>query len=119
MALPALIFAESAPIVDYELFPESVEKVLELVNLAMALLIGVYAIKLAALSQGGTMEKSWNMFAIAGVAFALLEVNNSLAGFGLVHIGGLGEIFEAFFAVTLLVMVIRTRKFLLKQVLGR
>lgn len=119
VALPVLIFAEETAVVDYELLPEAVEKVLELVNLVIALFAATYAIKLAALSQGGTMEKSWNLFAVAVAFFALLEVNNSLSGFGLVHIGGLAEILEVAFAVALLIMVVRTRKFLLKQVLGK
>lgn len=119
VALPVLVFAQETAVVNYTLFPDVVENLLELVNLVLALLIGTYAIKLAALSQGGVMEKTWNMFAVAAVAFAILEVNNALAGFGLVHIGGLDEIIEAFFAVTLLVTVIKTRRFLLKQVLGK
>lgn len=121
IAGPVLIFAEEdiAAVVNYSLLPDSIEKLLELVNLTVALLVATYAIKLAALSQGGTMEKSWNMLAVAGALFALLEANNALAAFGLVHIGGLAEVIEIAFATVLLITVVRTRKFLLKQVLGK
>ena len=118
LAFPLVLFAEGA-VYQVAFVPEGLEEILELVNLAVALLAAFYAVKLAALSQGGSLEKTWNLLALASVFFALLEVNNSLGAFGLVNIAGLGEIFEVAFGITLLVVFIQTRKRLLKQVLGK
>ncbi|MDP3985239.1 MAG: hypothetical protein Q8P82_00605 [bacterium] len=114
-----LPFVASAATIDKEVLPENVEAVIELVNLVIAVFAAAYAIKLAALSQGGAMEKTWNWLAIAASLFALLEVNNALAGFGLIHLGGFGEIIELAFALVLLKVFITTRKSLLQKVMEK
>lgn len=119
LMLPLSLFAAETAIYDVSIVPEDIENVFELVNLAVALLAAFYAVKLAALSQGGAMEKTWNLLAGVGVTFAALEVNNSLKGFGLVHLGGIDEIIELILGILLLVAVIKTRKSLLKQILGK
>lgn len=119
LVAPFVAAAAGSAAVDVELLPGSVENVLELVILVISLVAAVSAIKLAALAQGGSLEKTWNRVAIAVGFFALLEINNALAGFELLHIGGLSEILEVVFAVTLLVALIQTRRDLLKQVLGK
>lgn len=118
LVLPAIALAEESPSLDVELFSENVEKVIEILNLAMAILAGIYAIKLAALSQGGAMEKTWNTLAVVAVLFALLEVVNSLSGFGFVHIGGLSEIVELAFVSVFAYCLSFTKKDLLKKALG-
>lgn len=118
LAFPTTIFAAEA-VYKVTVLPENFESVVELVNLVISLLAGFYAVKLAALSQGGAMEKTWNLLAGASVAFALVEITNSLKGFGLVELGGLEEIFEAALGILLLVVFVKTRKILLKQVLGK
>lgn len=118
LVFPLALFADDA-VYQATVVPENLENALELVNLVVALLAAFYAVKLAALSQGGSLEKTWNMLALTAVFFALLEVNNGLAGFGLIDLEGLGELFELVFGVLLLTVFIKTRKNLLKQVLGK
>lgn len=118
--VPLVVHAsEGTATYDAELLSEATESVLEIANLVLGLLAAVFAVKLAALAQGGTLEKTWNLLAIAAGLFGLLEVNNALAGFGLVHVGGLEEIIELVFAALLLAAFMRTRKDLLRQVLGK
>lgn len=120
LVFPLALFADDAVAVyQATVVPENLENILELVNLAIALLAAFYAVKLAALSQGGSLEKTWNLLALAAVFFALMEVNNGLAGFGLIDLEGLGELFELAFGALLLVVFVKTRKNLLKQVLGK
>lgn len=119
-AVPFSLFAaEEGAVYETTILPEMVEKVLELVILVLALGAAFYSVKLAALSQGGMMEKTWNNFAIASCLFALLEVNNALSGFGLVAIHGLGELIELVFVGLLVTIFAQTKKALLKQVLGK
>lgn len=101
------------------LIPDSVENALELVNLLIAILVAVFAVKLAALSQGGQLEKTWNLIAIVAVLFALLEVVGALKGFNLVRLGGAGDIIEFVFGIVFFTAVYKTRKSLLKQVLNK
>ncbi|MDP1706998.1 MAG: hypothetical protein Q8L30_00335 [bacterium] len=103
---------------EFTIIPENVEKVLEIVNLAVALIAGMYAIKLAALSQGGSMEKTWNYVAIVAVLFVVLEVNNALKGFGILAIHGLGDIVELAFVSVLAFTLYFTRKDLMKKAFG-
>ncbi|MEK7390677.1 MAG: hypothetical protein AAB635_00895 [Patescibacteria group bacterium] len=118
-ALPAVALAAEGYMFDVEMFPAVVEQVLEIVNLLIALLAGIYAIKLAALSQGGSMEKTWNTLAVVAILFVLIEVIGALKEFGVVHIGGLGEIAELAFALTFAYCLFFTKKDLLKKTLGQ
>lgn len=118
LVLPAITLAAGNANIDMELFSENIEKIIEILNLVVALFAGMYAVKLAALSQGGSMEKTWNTLAITAVLFVLLEVNNSLAGFGLIHIGGLEEIIEFVFVAVFAYCLYFTKKDLLKKTLG-
>lgn len=117
--LPLTAFAAEGALYNFELVPESLESILEIANLLVAIFAATFAVKLAALSQGGSLEKTWNMLAIASLFFAMLEINNSLSGFGMLHIGGLEEIFEFGFGIILAVTFYKTRKQLLAKVLGQ
>lgn len=117
VVLPTIALAADS-LFSADIFSENVEKVVEIVNLILALFVGVYAIKLAALSQGGTMEKTWNTLAVVAVLFVLVEAFNSLAAFGFVHIGGLSEILEFLFAAVFVYCLYFTKKDLLKKTLG-
>ena len=123
LVLAAPFFAHAQEVAGYvydvELIPESVESVLELVNLLIAIVAAAFAIKLAALSQGGSLEKTWNLLAVAAVIFAALEVVGALQGYKIAHFGGLGDIIELVFLVILTTVFARTRKALLKQVLSK
>lgn len=103
---------------EFTLIPENIEKIVEFANLFVALLAGVFAIKLAALSQGGTMEKTWNLFAIVAVLFVGLEIINSLGVFSILEIHGLSEIVEFVFVATFAYTLYSTRKSLLLKVFG-
>ncbi|MDO8505507.1 MAG: hypothetical protein Q7S48_02945 [bacterium] len=108
----------SAYVYDISILPEWSENGLELINLFLAVLAATFSIKLAALSQGGQMEKTWNLLAIAAGLFAILEINNALSGFNLVHIGGLSELVEAIFLTIFFTTFYKTRKSLLKQTMS-
>ncbi|OHA27267.1 MAG: hypothetical protein A3C06_00940 [Candidatus Taylorbacteria bacterium RIFCSPHIGHO2_02_FULL_46_13] len=116
IALPVLAFAADN-FVKAEIFSEEVERIIEVVNLVLALAAGVFAIKLAALAQGGTMEKTWNTLAVCSVLFVLLEVVGTLKGFEVVSIGGLGEIFEFLFVLTFVYCLYFTKKDLLNKMM--
>lgn len=118
LALPAIALAADNFNFQMDIISENTEKLIELLNLIMALVVGVLAIKLAALAQGGTMEKTWNTLAVVSVWFVLIEVVNSLSGFGFVHIGGLSEIIELIFVLTFAYCLYFTKKDLLKKTLG-
>lgn len=118
LALPVLALAAEGYVYDTELFPAIVEQILEIVNLLVALLAGAYAIKLAALTQGGSMEKTWNTMAIVAVLFVLVEVIGALKEFGIVHVGGLVEVVELAFVLTFAYCLYFTKKDLLKKTMG-
>ena len=99
--------------------PEIGEEILELVNLVLAVLAAIFAVKLAALSQGGELEKTWNLMAMSAFAFAVVEVLGALKEFGLLHVSGLGDIFELIFIVLMAYTFYKTRKSLLKRVMGK
>lgn len=103
---------------EFTLIPANLEKVVEFLNLIAALFAGMYAIKLAALSQGGAMERTWNLLAVVAVLFVGLEVVNSLSEFGVLEIHGLSEVVEFVFAVLFAYTLYSTRKELIKKVLG-
>lgn len=103
---------------EFTLIPGNIEKVVEFANLFTALLAGVFAIKLAALSQGGAMERTWNLLAVVAMLFVGLEVVNSLSEFGVLEIHGLSEVIEFAFAVTFAYTLHSTRKSLLQKVFG-
>jgi len=119
LVLPVVVFAEESARVEAIIFGESVEKFIEILNLILALATGYYAIKLAALSQGGSMEKTWNFLAVVAVLFVILEVVGALAGFGIVHVSGLSEIIELAFVATFVYSLRFTKNDLLKKVLGK
>lgn len=119
LVLPVIAFAQEGAKIQATIFSENIEKIIELVNLVIALFAGVYAVKLAALSQGGSMEKTWNRLAIVAVLFVLLEITGALKGFELVHISGLAEIVEFVFVIVFAYCLYSTRKELLKKMLGK
>lgn len=116
---PTIVLAADGYVYDLTLIPESLENILEFVNMLIAVFAAVFAVKLAALSQGGELEKTWNMVAIVAGLFAIFEVYGALSGFKLVHLGGFAEIIELLFGLVLLAAVYRTRKFLLKKLMGK
>lgn len=121
LALPAIAMAsDTAATMQYQytFLSDSMEHVMEFANLVMALLAGIFAVKLAALSQGGSMEKTWNNLAIVAVLFVGVEVLNSLSGFGVLDVTGLSEIVEFVFAVMFAYTLYATRKDLMKKVFG-
>ena len=65
------------------------------------------------------MERTWNMLALASIIFALIEVTNSLKGYGVINVHGVSELFELLLAIVLVAVFMRTRKILLKQVIGK
>lgn len=97
----------------------AVMDVFHLVNLALGLLAAFYAVKLAALSQGGELEKTWNALAVAGVLFALTHVLNGMQALGFVTLGGANEVLGLGLALTLVYIFMRTRRVLLNRILGR
>ena len=117
--LPTIVLAEDNATIQAVIFSENVEKIIELINLIIAVFAGVFAIKLAALSQGGTMEKTWNGLAITAILFIALEAVGALKGFGLVHISGLAEIIEFLFVVMFAYCLYATKNDLLKKMLGK
>lgn len=119
LAVPAAALAAEGTVKTFELLPESVESVLELINLFLAVLAAAFAIKLAALAQGGDLEKTWNWIAVAVTAFAAIEIFAALDLFGLVHIGGLADILELIMVVIFVYILNVTRKRLLKRMLGK
>jgi len=118
LSAPVIVFAGSNYIYDVGFIPESWENIIEFVNLIVAVLAAAYAVKLAALSQGGDLEKTWNLLAVVAVLFAILEIYGALKGLNLVYISGFGDVLEFVFGLTLLVAVYKTRKTLLKRVMG-
>ena len=119
LAVPTVLFAAEGAVYSFTLIPENIESLLELINLVIAMLAAFYAVKLAALSQGGELEKTWNKMALCAVLFAVLEIFGSLKMLGLVSIEGIGDVIEFLFVSVLLIAVFTTRKSLLKKVLGR
>lgn len=103
---------------EYTLMSGSVEQIVEFANLVVALLAAMYAIKLAALSHGGAMERTWNLLAVVAVLFVGLEIANSLSAFGILEIHGLSELIELAFAVVFAYALYSTRKELLKKIFG-
>ena len=120
LAMPIMLLAagESGYLYDFSLIPESLEIGLEGLNLILALFGAFFAVKLAALSQGGSLEKTWNMLAMASLAFAVLEVYGTLSGLKILHIGGFGDVAETVFASLMAVTFYKTRKELLAKVLN-
>jgi hypothetical protein len=118
LVLPVVAFAEDSALFQAVIFSGSVERFMEIANLLVALLAGIYAVKLAALSQGGTMEKTWNVLAVAALLFVLLEVVGALKEFAIVNVSGLGEIVEFILIVVFAYCLYFTRKDLLKKMLG-
>lgn len=116
---PAVALAASDYVYNVSLLPEDLEDGIEFLNLVIAIMAAVFAVKLAALSQGGELEKTWNSIAIVASLFALLEMYGALNGLMLVNVVGLGDLIELFFGVVLLAAVYKTRKFLLKKVMGK
>jgi len=117
--LPLIALAEDSYAINVSFLPESVENALEIIILVLAVIAAVYAVKLAALSQGGALEKTWNWLAIVALVFAVLEIYGTLNGYGILRIGGLGDVIELVMAVVLVIVFYRTRKDLLKKLLGK
>lgn len=110
--------AESDYLYDFELLPRIGENILEGLNLLIAIFAAAFAVKLAALSQGGSLEKTWNFMAIASLFFAALEIYGASKGLGILHLGGLDDILELGFGLMLAITFYRTRKQLLAKALG-
>ncbi|MBM2817694.1 MAG: hypothetical protein HW401_284 [Parcubacteria group bacterium] len=112
--LPIAALASDIAAFDVPFLSDKMKSIIEIVNLFLALLAAFYAIKLAALAQGGQMERTWNMLALASVIFGFIQVSNSLKGFGIMDIHGVTELFELLLAFVLVYVFIRTKKMLLK-----
>jgi len=112
--LPVITLAESASYqYNFTLMPESSELWLEALNVVLAIGMAYVAIKVAALMQGGKLERAWNFMAIAAGVFALTEIYNILAALGIFHIGGLDDTLEFIFVVFFLLAFLRAKKALL------
>lgn len=123
-AVPLFTFAQEEMMMPalytLQVIPEGrVMDIFHLLNLALGLLAAFYAVKLAALSQGGELEKTWNALAVVGVVFALMHVLNGMEALGFVTIGGASEVLGFVLAVTLVYIFVRTRKVLLSRLLGK
>ena len=57
LLFPTLVLAAGEYVYDISLISEKAELILEPINLLIAILAAVFAVKLAALSQGGELEK--------------------------------------------------------------
>ncbi|MDO8584943.1 MAG: hypothetical protein Q7R85_02355 [bacterium] len=103
-----------------QLIPEGgVMDIFHFLNLALGLFAAFYAVKLAALSQGGELEKTWNALAFAAVLFALTHIANVMSALGFVSIGGINEVLGLLLSGTLLYVFMRTRSALLGRILGK
>ncbi|GEM_PF-7046800 len=103
-----------------QVIPEGgVMDVFHLLNLVLGLFAAFYAVKLAALSQGGELEKTWNALAVAAVLFALTHILNGMQALGFVAIGGMTEVLGTLLALTLVFVFMRTRRVLLQRILGK
>lgn len=118
LVLPVVAFAAESTMLEAEIFSTDVKNILQVVNLFISFGVVVLAIKLAALYQGGTMEKTWNTLAVVVVIFMLMEVTRALKDFGIVGINGLGDILESLFLLVFAYCLYFTRKDLLKKMLG-
>ena len=119
LLVPAAVYAKGdTHVYNASIIPESAENILELINLIVSIFAAAFAVKLAALSQGGQLERTWNKLAVVAVVFAVMEIFAALKGYGLVKIGGLGDILEFVLAVLLAATFYTTRKQLLRQTLG-
>ncbi len=119
LAVPFMAMAaEGVYFYDAELIPKSIESGLEIINLVLAVIAAIFAVKLAALSQGGSLEKTWNLMAIVALTFAVFEIYGALQGFMILHLGGLGDLLEFIFVLILAITFYKTRKSLLAKVLG-
>lgn len=116
---PFIVLAAGTSVYEFTVLPDRFENIFEIVNLLLSLVAAAFAVKLAALSQGGSLEKTWNGLAIASVLFAFLEIFNALEGFGLVHLSGLDEMLELVMVFVLLITFYKTRKDLLQKILGK
>ncbi len=116
---PMIAFAATTWVQDVRIIPEGLEDTLEVVNLLLSIVAAAFAIKLAALSQGGSLEKTWNWLAVAVTLFAGVEVVGSLDSFGFIRVQGGQDALEFIMIVVFLVVFYRTRKDLLRKVLGK
>ncbi len=117
--MPIIVFAGGDFVYDVAFLSKNSEITLEFINIIIAILAAAYAIKLAALTQGGDLENTWNLIAVVAVLFAVFEAYGVLKGLGLVHITGLGDVIELIFGLTLLVTVYKTRKTLLERMMSK
>lgn len=124
LAAPLFAFAQEGVMMPtlytLQIVPEGgVMDALHLLNLALGLLAAFYAVKLAALSQGGELEKTWNALAAAGVLFALTHTLKGMETLGFVTLGGAEEVLGLGLALTLVYIFMRTRRVLLNRILGK
>ena len=117
--LPLAALAFDGAAYDVPFLSDKTENIIKIVTLFLALFAASYAFKLAALAQGGQMERTWNMLALASVIFGFIEVLSSLKDFRIIDIHGVSELFELLLAFVLVYVFMRTRRMLLKQVMGK
>ncbi|MEK7482048.1 MAG: hypothetical protein AAB607_01735 [Patescibacteria group bacterium] len=97
------------------LIKEKYEFVLEIINLALAVVVAILAIQIAALVKGGSMEKTWTLLSIGLFFFAVLEVYGTLKNFKILRIEGLGDVLEFLILIAFLAATFKMKKLLEKS----
>lgn len=118
--LPAVtLAAEGKAQFEIVFMPASAELYIELFNLVIGIAMAFVAIKVAALVQGGKMEKVWNLMALAAGIFAIFEIVGGLEKLNILHMSGLTEVLEAAFIVAFLVAFSFAKKSLKESLFGK
>ena len=99
--------------------PEGLELFLHIALILVALGGAVYGVKLAALTQGGMLEKVWNLVTWGLAILAGAGVYAFLSEIGLIHIGGFDLLFQVLLATLFLSTLWKMKKELLRQTLGK
>lgn len=94
---------------------EKYEFILEIINLALAVLVAMLAIQVAALVKGGSMEKTWTLLSVGLFLFAILEVYGALKNFKILEIEGFGDVLEFFILIAFFTATFKMKKLLEKS----
>lgn len=91
------------------------EQIIDLLNSVVSIVAAILGIRLATLSKGGQMEKTWNLLAISAVVFAILiEVRVALKYFSTLNIDSVAGLVELVFLIIFAYSLYSTRKNLQK-----
>ncbi len=96
------------------LIKEKYEFILEIINLALAVIVAVFAIQVSALMKGGNMEKIWTFIFFGLFSFSILEVYGTLKNFKILQIEGLGDVIEFLILMFFLIAAFKMKKMLEK-----